>query len=481
MALSRRLRGLHERLVAGDGQTAGAVRRIVADSWGRSLAAGVAPDGPGAPLRLSGDELERARERSPLAPAVTSILETLSGLDGDARHVIAISDAEANLLWVSGEEQAIDDARAMGFCAGAAWSEAAAGTNAVGTAAALDHPIQIFSAEHVVAAVHDWTCSAAPVHDPSTGELIGVIDLTAELRAAHPHTLSLATVAASAAQSALRCLELEREARLRARWEAAIAGRRAASLLLDRRGRVIASRGIDRPPSELPANVPDGVIELGDGRVGERQPLSADGAIVWVGRPAHRAAARLRLDVLGHSPVATLATGARERALRSLEILALLAMRPDGLTAEQLTLAAYGERGKTVTVRAQVHRLRAHLGEQTVSTQPYRLNVPVDGDWLEVERLIAAGRIVEALRRYRGPMLPSSESPDICEARGLLEESLRRSILSSGDPGLLERWLRHPAGREDLLAARTLVSVLAPSDPRRAAATARSALVASRR
>ncbi len=50
----------------------------------------------------------------------------------------------------------------------------------------LDHAVQIFSAEHLVAAVHPWTCSAAPIHEPATGELIGVVDLTADLRTTPP-------------------------------------------------------------------------------------------------------------------------------------------------------------------------------------------------------------------------------------------------------------------------------------------------------
>jgi hypothetical protein len=120
------------------------------------------------------------------------------------------------------------------------------------------------------------------------------------------------------------------------------------------------------------------------------------------------------------------------------------------------------------------------LGEGVVSTHPYRLNIPVDADWLEVRRLVAAGRPREALRAYRGPLLPDSEAPEIAEARALLEESLRRSILTSADPGLLRRWLEHPSGADDLAAARTLVAVLPCGDPRRAAATATAAAIARR-
>jgi hypothetical protein len=54
----------------------------------------------------------------------------------------------------------------------------------------------------------------------------------------------------------------------------------------------------------------------------------------------------------------------------------------------------------------------------------------------------------------------------------LLEESLRRSVLTTADPELLSLWLEHASGSDDLAAARTLVAVLPAGDPRRAAATA---------
>ena len=46
---------------------------------------------------------------------------------------------------------------------GAQCGEQAVGTNAMGTALAVDHPVQIFSAEHFAEPVHEWTCAAAPL------------------------------------------------------------------------------------------------------------------------------------------------------------------------------------------------------------------------------------------------------------------------------------------------------------------------------
>ncbi len=480
IALSRRLRRVHERGVAGEATCRGEVRDLVVESWRRSRAAGVAPGAPGAPIRLEAGALEAARAGSALEPAIDAIVGALSGLDRAARHVVAISDAQANLLWVTGESGTVARAQEMCFQEGAAWSESAAGTNAVGIAAALDHAVQIFSAEHFVAAVHDWTCAAAPIHDPITGELLGVVDLTADLRTAHPHTLSAVVLAARAAETDLHLRMLESAARWRDLWEVALVRRRGASALLDGDGRVIATYSDGGLPRRLELDAQaDGRVRLPDGRVGEVELLEGGGRILWFCR-SHLRVTRLKLRLLGHEASAQLGAASTERALRSLELLAVLAMYPEGLTGEQLALALYGERGKTVTIRAQVHRVRAHLGEGVLHTQPYRLLRPVDGDWLGVERLISAGRPREALRAYRGPLLPASDAPAIVEARRLLEESLRRSILTTGDPELLGRWLTHPAGADDLAAARTLVAVLPAGDPRRAAATARAAAVAKR-
>ena len=66
----------------------------------------------------------------------------------------------------------------MNFVEGAVWDESHAGINAPGTALALDHAVQIFSAEHFRPTVQAWTCAAAPIHDPATGRILGIVDIT---------------------------------------------------------------------------------------------------------------------------------------------------------------------------------------------------------------------------------------------------------------------------------------------------------------
>ncbi len=317
--------------------------------------------------------------------------------------------------------------------------------------------------------------------DPEVRHLVAIRDANANL-------LLLTALAACAAESTmrehaleLRVDELERAARLRERWEAEITGRRSASVLVDCHGKVIAERGAGQLPErvELPPDF-GRLVQTPDGRTFEAQWLGGDGVILWLRRRRAAVVPRLRLRLLGAGADARLGGAPPERGLRSLELLAILAMHREGQTAEQLALALYGERGKTGTIRAQVHRVRTHLGDGALRAQPYRLADSFDADSLEVARLVAAGHPDEALGAYLGPLLPASDAPAIVEARGLLDESLRRSILTTANPDLLSRWLVHPSGTDDLAAARTLVAVLPVGDPRRAAATASAAAVARR-
>lgn len=87
---------------------------------------------------------------------------------------MAVSDDAGRLLWVEGSPGLRSRAESMNFVEGANWSEAHAGTNAPGTALATDHAVQIFGHEHWNRIVQPWSCTAAPIHDPSTGRVLGV-------------------------------------------------------------------------------------------------------------------------------------------------------------------------------------------------------------------------------------------------------------------------------------------------------------------
>ena len=84
-------------------------------------------------------------------------------------------------------------------------------------------------------------------------------------------------------------------------------------------------------------------------------------------------------------------------SLRHAELLALMALHPSGLTCEQSSFHLYGDEGNPVTVRAEIHRLRAQLGD-VVRAKPYRLDCDVDADFLTVRRLLGSGNATAAVR-----------------------------------------------------------------------------------
>jgi hypothetical protein len=187
------------------GRVGDQVRDVVADSWRRSVAAHLDPDAA-PPVGLSDDELDDYRRAHPLRHTLPLFRDLLGSFAEDGDHLMAVCDARGRLLWVEGHNAVLRRAEDMNFVAGAQWDESHAGTNAPGTAVATDHAVQIFATEHFSRRVQRFTCSAAPIHDPRTGRLLGAIDVTGGDHLASPHSLALVVATARAAEAHLATL-----------------------------------------------------------------------------------------------------------------------------------------------------------------------------------------------------------------------------------------------------------------------------------
>ncbi|MDI9833360.1 GAF domain-containing protein [Streptomyces sp. KAU_LT] len=200
----RVLRRAHETFTAV-GTVPRPVRAVVADSWRRSARAGVGPDGT-ASVELADGDLGAYRAEHPLARVMPLFRELMGTFAADGEHLLAVCDAHGRLLWVEGHPATRRKADRMNFVPGARWAETAVGTNAPGTAVAVDRPVQVFAAEHFIRRVQPWTCAAAPVHDPRTGRVLGAVDITGGDGLAHPHSLGFVQAVARAAESHLALL-----------------------------------------------------------------------------------------------------------------------------------------------------------------------------------------------------------------------------------------------------------------------------------
>ena len=214
-AAARALRDAHERFVTGEVDASGlessSIRSVVAKSWQRSRAKGVDPDidaAPSSSAAMSAGYLANLRETHPLAPALPIIRRLLVDDAVDSGVVVAVTSADGTLLWVEGDPVARSEAEKMNFAPGADWSERSAGTNAPGTALALGREIQIHGSEHFSRIVQPWSCTAAPVHDPDSGALLGAIDLTGGPQVGSAQTLALVRATAVAVENHLALLRL---------------------------------------------------------------------------------------------------------------------------------------------------------------------------------------------------------------------------------------------------------------------------------
>jgi len=202
--LAERTSWAHQQFVESAQADTETVRDVVHASWLRSRGNGVSPDLVDDEVVLDGNALEEYRRRHPLAGVRPVVRKLLVEDAADTGLLVAMSDANGRLLWVEGDSSAKDRALDINFVEGSDWSEERVGTNAPGTALALDHSVQIFAAEHFNRAMHAWSCSAAPVHDPETGRIIGALDITGGPRVAVPEALALVRATAVAVEAELR-------------------------------------------------------------------------------------------------------------------------------------------------------------------------------------------------------------------------------------------------------------------------------------
>ena len=183
----------------------GSVRPEILRSWERSAPL-VGIDVPEAPLADESDT-RSFWQGSPLQVAVERIEQELRRTAEDGDLVVAVTDAQTRILWTYGGRVMRRKAETVNFVVGGRWDDTSVGTNALDLATRNDKPSMVFSAEHYAEIVHNWVCWAAPVHDPVSGEQLGVIDLSTTWDRTHPIGLATARVMARLIENAIPASE----------------------------------------------------------------------------------------------------------------------------------------------------------------------------------------------------------------------------------------------------------------------------------
>ena len=241
----------------------------------------------------------------------------------------------------------------------------------------------IRSAEHFVRPVQRWSCAAAPIHDPATRRILGVVDVTGGDDIGSPQTIAMIRAAARMAEAELAGSPVRRP------WAV-------------RRGAVAAA--------------------------GRAPPAACT---------CRRSA----------GPTWCVAAGGRSLRLspRHSEILACWPAAPTGCPATSWRHAVPGD-VSPATLRAEMVRLRALLGADVLASRPYRLTCEVTSRLGRRRGRWRPATSPPALTLYRGPLLPPSEAPGVVRLRGDLHGWLRAVILADGGHELLVELDPDPRG-----------------------------------
>lgn len=388
------------------------VRTLVQESWQRSLQLDLDPDRPLERVDIEEDELRKYRNAHPLSLALPTIHRLLVRHTFDAGLIVAVGDQDGRLLWIDGDRALRRKAEGMLFVEGADWSERAMGTSAPGTALALDHGIQIQGAEHFNRIVHPWSCTAVPVHDPGSGAILGVIDITGGDNAVAPATLPLMEAAVAAVEAELHVRRLD---------EAVSRPRRTVH------------HAVSRPDSSPVLSV-----------------LGTEGG--------HLQAGDQSLDL----------------SSRHAEILTMLAWHTAGLSAE--TLAGLLECSTVTLRAEMVRLRKVLEGfDETLVplSRPYRLGRRLDLDAHRVLALLDRGAHRMALAAYRGQLLPVSSATGIVSIRDEVSQRLREALLADAAVDTLLAYARTDEAAYDVEVWRACLRLLPPQSPKRTAVVVR--------
>ncbi len=170
----------------------------VAASWRRSLARGV---DPGVVANRYHPDLH---VDSRLVRCARPVIEQLAEQTAGIPVCVVLTDDRARLL------VRLDTAAAIGraadgnhFAEGFGYEEGEVGTNGVGTVLETGGPVHVVGAEHFIEPLQAYACAGAPVHDPFTGRIEGVLDVSCRAEHSSPILRSLVASAAARIQHAL--------------------------------------------------------------------------------------------------------------------------------------------------------------------------------------------------------------------------------------------------------------------------------------
>ncbi len=167
-----------ERFVKEDVLDSSRISKQILESWYRCKESNVDPYLVKGKTVVFGDEyFSKVSENETLLKIATPYIQSLWRSIKDKSRIIMLTDANGYVLKVIRDSLIDPICNQLNLIEGVKWTEKEVGTNAIGTALAIEEPIHVVGKEHYSLLSQNWTCSAAPIKN-SRGELIGVLDIS---------------------------------------------------------------------------------------------------------------------------------------------------------------------------------------------------------------------------------------------------------------------------------------------------------------
>jgi signal transduction histidine kinase len=203
------IRRARERFLSAGWLEADTPRPDVLDSWRRSQALGVHPD------RFDLPFVREPNTESPLNTAASVVLHQLADdLAAQSVSVILTSADGVVLQRVASDPTIMNALDTVHLAPGFSYAEEFVGTNGIGTALETGRPTFIRGGEHYVGSLGGLVCAGAPIVDPLTRRIVGLVDLTCSDGQSDPLLFALARSAGSQIQDRMSALAHESETAL---------------------------------------------------------------------------------------------------------------------------------------------------------------------------------------------------------------------------------------------------------------------------
>jgi transcriptional regulator of acetoin/glycerol metabolism len=180
------------------------VRPLIYQSWERSVKIGILAGQFAAPT-LEKIELDEKQifYQSEMRRATQKCLHNMNNMLSGTEAMMLLTDESGVILEAVGDNSTLNKAGKINLGVGGVWSEAASGTNGIGTALWMKKPVFVHGQEHFCEGMKAWSCAAAPIHDPVDQSIIGAINLSGLTSIFQKHNAAFAAALARDIEEAL--------------------------------------------------------------------------------------------------------------------------------------------------------------------------------------------------------------------------------------------------------------------------------------